>query len=118
MRTLVSDYTPLSLIPRLSCMGTQEPGNEAGHYCVVMSNSVLLSVYTCYSGYTAEFAAQLVTTTYDSASQSLKLSNSEKQVHMHSRIVPVGSLSFGWCCHHGCQYGCLQALISNDPGPS
>ena len=44
MRTPVSDCTPLSLIPRLSCMGTQGPGNEAGHYCVVMSNSVLLSV--------------------------------------------------------------------------
>ena len=52
-------------------------------YCVVMSSSVLLSVYTCYSGYTAEFAAQLATTTYDSAFQSLKLSNSEKQVRMH-----------------------------------
>lgn len=85
MCTPVSDYTPLSLIPRLSCMGTKEPGNEAGLYCVVMSNSLLLSVYTtCYSGYTAEFAAQLATTTYDSAFHSLKLSNSEKQVHTHS----------------------------------
>ena len=86
-------------------------------YCVVMSNSVLLSVYTCYSGYTAEFAAQLATTTYDSAFQSLKLSNSEKQVRMHSLKRSLAS-SFGWWCHHGCQYGYLQALISYDSAPS
>lgn len=63
-----------------TCMGSQEPGNEACLYCVVLSNSVLLSVHTSHSGYTAEFAAQLATTTYENAIPSLKLSNSEKQV--------------------------------------
>ena len=61
-----------------TCMGSQEPGNEACLYCVVLSNSI--PVHTSHSGYTAEFAAQLATTTYESAIPSLKLSNSEKQV--------------------------------------
>ena len=48
----------------------------------VQVNSLNSPLYipVCPSGYTAEFAAQLATTTYESALQSLTLSPSESQV--------------------------------------
>ena len=61
---------------------------------------VTLLFILSYSGYTADFAVQLATTTYTSALQSLKLTSDEQQVKFHFEKIKnlfYACLKICWC---------------------
>ena len=63
------------------------------------------------SGYTAEFAAQLATTTFESSLQSIKISTTEKEVQVDTHTCTyIHTLCYTFTCMYMCIYDSTHTL--------